>query len=183
MYDEEDDDSDDDEIAIAPEEAAPEAASEDDDEAMAERVLRLLAIKTKECDRLATAVEAAREQGIDETNPRLRQAEHELATRYAEVKEIAEIAYKLGLAGPSAADAADAAADAADGLANDRAPLSDSARAALAEVQRLEAELESCLSDLRMIESSSSARVTAHPAYKQARRAPVTPMTPPPPPR
>ncbi len=49
---------------------------------MADRVLRLLSIKTDECQQLAAVVEEAREAGMDTSNPKLRAAEMDLATRY-----------------------------------------------------------------------------------------------------
>ena len=62
-----------------------------------EQLLSILAMKTRECQQLAAAVEQARESGMDERDPRLAQAEATLAYRYDEVKELAAIAARHGL--------------------------------------------------------------------------------------
>lgn len=46
---------------------------------------------------LAVVIEDARKAGMSPDNPRLQAAEQNLATRYSEVKELADVAEKLGL--------------------------------------------------------------------------------------
>ena len=92
----EDDDEDEDE-----EDEEEEEEDDDDDEPTegitGEQLLNILAMKTRECQQLAAAVEQARESGMDERDPRLAQAEATLAYRYDEVKELAAIAARHGL--------------------------------------------------------------------------------------
>jgi len=114
--------------------------------------MRLLSLKTRECDELAD-------------DRRLAHAEQTLAQRYEEVKEIAEMAYRLGL-GPGDAEAigdAEGAEGTKDG--EDLAAIEAETEATAQEVARLESQLENCVSAYRTIEASSSEQVARHPAY------------------
>jgi len=149
-------------------------------------VLELLGRKTRECDELAGAVEHAREAGMDPSDPRLHRAEEALAERYAEVKEIAGLAYKLGLAvrdddeeeeeeeGDDEEDDDDEEEDekrAAAEEAGYRAivSLNPAQRAALDNVRGLESELQACVAELGQVEASSSPAVVRHPAFLRIR--------------
>ena len=206
--DDDDDDYDDYEEEAYPWRPAAELADEDDDEddeddeseeasegeADAELLLMMLKKKTRECEDLAAAVEHARESGIDEEDERLVAAEATLAQRYREVKHLATIAYRQGLAaGPPPAnefeeiDSEDdeyteddddddydedelrearrvyEARERAANAASAAAPL----QGAIAEVERLEDELNTCLHDLRQVEAAASESVASHPDFKQ----------------
>lgn len=167
------------------EEAAPaqtslEADEDEDDEDgldMAQKLHDLISIKTAECEKLAAVVEEAREAGMSADNPRLQAAERNLAYRYSEVKELAAIADKLGLSMEEeemddAGQAATAPSGAEESALHARAEqAAASKQAALENVHRLQQELESCLQQLRMIDSSTSDSVARHPAFLRMRRS------------
>lgn len=145
---------------------------------MAQKLHDLISIKTAECEKLAAVVEEAREAGMSADNPRLQAAERNLAYRYSEVKELAAIADKLGLSMEEeeemdeAGQAATAPSGAQESALHARAEqAAASKQAALENVHRLQQELESCLQQLRMIDSSTSDSVARHPAFLRMRRS------------
>ena len=141
-----------DDEAIAP-------ASGDDDDGLAERVLELLAVKTDECQQLAAVVEEARTAGMDPSNPRLQLAEHNLATRYQEIKELAAFAHRLGLTMDDDEEEEEEEEESSD----------PEAEAALAKVQRLQQELEQCVHELRTVDANASPAVAKNPAFLKMR--------------
>jgi hypothetical protein len=144
-------------------------------------VLELLGRKTRECDELAGAVEHAREAGMDLSDPRLHRAEEALAERYAEVKEIAGLAYKLGLAlrddDEDEEEEEEGEEEEEERLAWEEeehtsrlmVSLSPAQRAALGNVRGLESELQACVAELEQVEASSSPAVVRHPAFLKIR--------------
>jgi len=126
-------------------------------------------------------VEEARAAGMAPDNPRLQAAERNLAIRYAEVKEMAAMADKLGIGYEEAAEAdADEELDAryalSQGQQQDPAMLQARAQQAAAAEQaaaetvgRLQLELENCVQQLRMIDGSTSESVSRHPAFRRMR--------------
>jgi len=137
---------------------------------LAERVLMLLASKTDECQQLAAVVEEARAAGMDPQNPRLQVAEHNLATRYQEIKELAAFAHRLGLTMDDDDD--DAEVDEGDESEEPGALVAyDNAgsAAALEKVQRLESELAQCVQELRVVDANASDVVARHPAFRKMR--------------
>jgi len=139
------------------EEAAAPAVADD---GLAERVLELLAVKTDECQQLAAVVEEARAAGMDASNPRLQLAEHNLATRYQEIKELAAFAHRLGL---TMDDDDEAEEEEAEEEADAEA------EAALSRVQRLQQELDQCVHELRVVDENASASVARNPAFRKMR--------------
>uniref|UniRef100_A0A7S0IXH3 Uncharacterized protein n=1 Tax=Calcidiscus leptoporus TaxID=127549 RepID=A0A7S0IXH3_9EUKA len=165
--------------AAAADEEAEEEEEADDDEgeppsaAIQERVMRLLKVKTQQCDQLAEFVEKGRASGIDLDDERLLRAEQELAQRYAEVKDIAAIARRLGVSSfaPEEPDD-DAEEQEEEEEEQEETALYDmppAAQKALARVEHLEGELRSCLHALAQVEAASAPNVTRHPAYVQMR--------------
>ena len=165
---EEDDDDDDGEgDGLQDDEKEEESGAEN---GLAERVLMLLASKTDECQQLAAVVEEARAAGMDPQNPRLQVAEHNLATRYQEIKELAAFAHRLGLTMDDDDD--DAEADEGDESDEPGALVAyDNAgtAAALEKVQRLESELAQCVQELRVVDANASDVVARHPAFRKMR--------------
>jgi len=123
------------------------------EDGLAERVLELLATKTDECQRLAAVVEEARAAGMDPTNPRLQLAEHNLATRYQEIKELAAFSNRLGLTMDEEEEEA----------------IDPETEAALMRVQRLQQELDQCVHELRTVDANASPTVARNPAFRKMR--------------
>jgi len=97
---------------------------------------------------------------MDPSNPRLQLAEHNLATRYQEIKELAAYAHRLGLTMD----------EGEEDVQGDEAPDDDqSADAALEKVQRLQQELEQCVHELRVVDSNASGAVARNPAFRKMR--------------
>ena len=140
------------------EEEAPAAA----DDGLPERVLELLAIKTDECQQLASVVEEARAAGMDPSNPRLQLAEHNLATRYQEIKELAAFAHRLGLT-------MDEEEDEEEEEEEEEEPVDSDSDAAFAKVQRLQQELNQCVEELRSVDANASPAVAKNPAFLKMR--------------
>ena len=129
------------------------------DDGLAERVLELLAAKTDECQQLAAVVEEARAAGMDPSNERLQLAEHNLATRYQEIKELAAFAHRLGLTMDDDEEEDDEAVAASD-------PEAD---AALEKVHRLQQEFEQCVQELRTVDANASPNIVNNPAFRKMR--------------
>jgi len=125
---------------------------------MAAKLLNLIAEKTAECEKLAEVIEESREPGKDPNKPQLQAAEHNLAVRYAEVKELAAIAEKLGVQPDAAPDAQ-----------NEALVVAEPTETALRNVSHLEQELYHCSQQLRMIDGSTSEAVARHPAFLRMR--------------
>ena len=196
-------------------EAEAEAEEGGDESGLAERVLRLLAMKTDECQQLAAVVEEARAAGMDSSNPRLMLAERNLAMRYQEIKELAAFgaptppprgggliqrplgsarptrcplgrllsapchtapstilppcrsrrhpaAHKLGL--DMGDDDDEEEEDEEDGggggtMTAVAAAQEEAAEAALEKVQRLQAELDACVQELRIVDEKANPKV------------------------
>jgi hypothetical protein len=194
----EDDDEDEDE-----EDEEEEEDDDDDDEPTegitGEQLLNILAMKTRECQQLAAAVEQARESGMDERDPRLAQAEATLAYRYDEVKELAAIAARHGLSASYADDNGYAEEEEARPLSSRQLDYEDdgyyeqqqalrkrwgqaqqpvavdphAAMQAMDDVQRLEEELQACTDELRAVDGQISREVARHPAFQQMRQSVV----------
>lgn len=112
-------------------------------------------------------------------NPKLQSAERNLAHRYAEVKELASMAERLGLnmadsdeEEESGRDEAPApAASQATVLRHEADEAAYAAEAALANVHRLKEELDNCMQQLRMVDGATSESVARHPAFRRMRSA------------
>ena len=166
------------------EEEIPEEEEEEEEEdaadgeggaedGLAERVLQLLAIKTDECQQLASVVEEAREAGMDPENPRLQLAEQNLATRYQEIKELAAFAHRLGLGmeGDEEGEAEEQEEEEEEGDEEDEYFDDDDekAEAILQKVQRLRQELDQCVDELRAVDANATGAVAKHPAFLKMR--------------
>lgn len=181
------------ELSAAPPSAAEESEEEEDaeeQEDIAEQLLELLSVKTHECQQLALVVKEARDAGMDAANPQLRQAERDLALRYAEVKQLAAYAHQMGRAVEGATDTEAAEKEESEddedkGLARDShqggqvaavvttGTAAAHARAreqdALENVTRLEDELRTCVEGLRTVDATAGKSICMHPAYRQMR--------------
>jgi len=158
--------------------AEADMGDDDERETLAERVLTMLATKTDECQQLAAVVEEARSAGMDPSNPRLQQAEHNLATRYQEIKELAAFAHRLGLTDEDIAEEEEEEEEAGGGggtlmpYQTDEDAAAD--REALDKVQRLEHELSRCVTELQAVDANASESVKSHPAFRKMRAAVVS---------
>jgi len=118
-------------------------------------------------------VEEARAAGMDSSNPRLMVAERNLAMRYQEIKELAAFAHKLGLDMGDEDDEDDEEEDGGGGMLTAVAAQEEAAHAALEKVQRLQAELDACVQELRIVDEKANPKVRSHPAFLQMREVVV----------
>lgn len=105
---------------------------------------------------------------MDPKNPRLQQAEHNLATRYQEIKELAAFAHRLGL-GVDEEGEDDGSYDGTEEKQQAEEEEEDEAQVVLAKVQRLRQELDQCVEELRAVDANATGAVARHPAFLKMR--------------
>ena len=100
-------------------------------------------------------------------NLRLQLAEHNLATRYQEIKELAAFAHRLGLTMDEDEEVEEESEEESE--EEEEVDEEEEAEEALLKVQHLQQELDQCVHELRVVDENASASVSRNPAFRKMR--------------